>query len=58
MAAALLGMLQVMPAWEEGEMAWRLVRLAAVCAVGGGAYFVVLGALGFRPRDFARRTVA
>lgn len=58
MAAALLGMLQVMPAWEEGEMAWRLVRLGAVCAVGGGAYFVVLGALGFRPRDFARRTVA
>jgi len=58
MAAALLGMLQVMPAWEEGEMGWRLMRLASVCAVGGGAYFVVLGALGFRPRDFARRTVA
>jgi len=57
MAAALLGMLHLMPAWEQGDMAWRLVRLAAVCAVGGGAYFAVLLLLGFRPRDFARRTI-
>jgi len=56
MAAALLGILQVMPAWEEGQMWWRLLRLAAVCAIGGGAYFVMLGLLGFRPSDFARRT--
>jgi putative peptidoglycan lipid II flippase len=58
MAAALLGILQVMPAWEEGQMWWRLIRLAAVCAIGGGSYFVMLGLLGFRPRDFARRTMA
>jgi putative peptidoglycan lipid II flippase len=57
MAAALFGILQVMPAWEEGQMWWRLIRLAAVCAIGGGAYFVMLGLLGFRPRDFARRTL-
>jgi putative peptidoglycan lipid II flippase len=58
MAAALLGILQVMPAWEEGQMWWRLIRLAAVCALGGGAYFLMLGLMGFRPRDFARRTLA
>ena len=56
MAAALFAMLQWMPAWEQGSMLWRLLRLAAVCAVGGGAYFVTLGLLGFRLRDYARRT--
>ncbi|MEM6159716.1 murein biosynthesis integral membrane protein MurJ [Erwinia sp. P6884] len=56
MAASLVGMLWVMPSWEIGNMAWRLLRLAAVCAVGGSVYFLVLVALGFRPRDFARRT--
>ena len=58
MAAALLGVLYVMPDWATGNMLWRLIRLAAVCAVGGGVYFAVLMLLGFRLRDFARRTVA
>ncbi|VTT28156.1 putative virulence factor [Klebsiella pneumoniae] len=58
MAAALVGVLYLMPDWATGNMLWRLIRLAAVCAVGGGVYFAVLGLLGFRPRDFARRTVA
>jgi len=57
MAAALVGMLQLMPDWADGNMPWRLVRLAGVCAVGGGVYFAVLMLLGFRLRDFARRTV-
>jgi len=57
MAAALLGMMYVMPDWASGNMLSRLLRLAAVCAVGGGVYFVVLGVLGFRPRHFSRRTV-
>ncbi|WP_442796557.1 murein biosynthesis integral membrane protein MurJ [Pantoea vagans] len=56
MAGALFAMLQWMPAWEQGAMLWRLLRLAAVCAVGGGAYFLALGLLGFRLRDYARRT--
>ncbi len=56
MSAALLGVLMLMPDWANGSMLWRLLRLAAVCAVGGGAYFVTLGLLGFRVRDFARRT--
>ena len=58
MAGVLVAMLMVMPAWDIGGMPYRLMRLAAVCAVGGGAYFVVLALLGFRPRDFARRSVA
>lgn len=57
MAGALVGILMVMPDWESGNMAWRLLRLTAVCAAGGGAYFLALGVMGFRPRDFARRTV-
>ena len=58
MAAALLGILHVMPSWGEGEMYARLLRLAAVCVVGGGSYFVMLALLGFRLRDFARSTAA
>ncbi|MFS2224029.1 murein biosynthesis integral membrane protein MurJ [Pantoea sp. B65] len=57
MAAALLAMNQVMPDWDVGNMVYRLSRLAGVCVVGGGAYFLMLGLMGFRPRDFARRTV-
>jgi len=30
------------------------LRLALVVAVGGAAYFAMLGLLGFRLRDFAR----
>ncbi|KQN56681.1 murein biosynthesis integral membrane protein MurJ [Erwinia sp. E602] len=58
MAAALFGVLALMPEWATGNMAERLLRLAAVCAVGGGVYFAALALLGFRVRDFARRTVA
>ncbi|MFH8134113.1 murein biosynthesis integral membrane protein MurJ [Pantoea osteomyelitidis] len=58
MAAALWGLLQVMPAWEEGKMVWRLLRLALVCAAGGAAYFIMLALMGFRLRDFGRRTSA
>ncbi len=56
MAAALLATLQFMPPWADGHMAWRLVRLAGLVSVGIVAYFATLGVLGFRPRDFSRRT--
>ncbi|MBS0974666.1 murein biosynthesis integral membrane protein MurJ, partial [Serratia rubidaea] len=55
MSAVLVGMLWLMPAWDNGNMLERLLRLAAVVAAGVVAYFGVLGVLGFRPRDFARR---
>ncbi|WP_373974418.1 murein biosynthesis integral membrane protein MurJ [Chitinibacter sp. SCUT-21] len=57
MGAALFGMLQIMPEWSQGNMALRLLRLAGLVAVGIGAYFATLGLLGFRPRDFSRRSV-
>ncbi len=57
MAAALVGMLCVMPEWSLGGMPYRLLRLMAVVAVGIVAYFATLALLGFRPRDFARRTL-
>ncbi|AKL11506.1 TPA: murein biosynthesis integral membrane protein MurJ [Kluyvera intermedia] len=55
MAAALFGMLYVMPDWAQGNMAHRLIRLMAVVVVGGVAYFATLALLGFRVKDFARR---
>ena len=56
MAAALLGGLSLMPEWSQGSMAWRLLRLMAVVAVGGIAYFATLALLGFKVKEFARRT--
>ena len=57
MVVALLGMLQVMPGWAEGEMPVRLLRLGALVTVGAAAYFGMLLLLGFRPRDFARKAL-
>ncbi|MNT15335.1 putative peptidoglycan biosynthesis protein MurJ [compost metagenome] len=57
MCAVLLGVMYVMPAWEQGGMAERLLRLGALVAAGVIAYFGMLALLGFRPRDFARRAV-
>lgn len=56
MAAALMGVLSVMPEWSQGTMAWRLLRLMAVVAVGAIAYFATLALLGFKVKEFARRT--
>lgn len=55
MAAVLFAILWVMPAWGEGEMVWRILRLSLVCGIGGAGYFLTLGLLGFRVKDFARR---
>ena len=57
MVAALLGLLQVMPAWADGEMPLRLLRLGALVAAGATVYFATLLLLGFRPRDFARKAL-
>lgn len=57
MAVVLLALMHYMPAWEEGGMLLRLLRLGVLVAAGASAYFVVLALLGFRPRDFSRRAV-
>ncbi|MDR9891715.1 murein biosynthesis integral membrane protein MurJ [Pseudenterobacter timonensis] len=56
MAAALLGMMHVMPDWAQGTMPWRLLRLMAVVMVGVVAYFATLAVLGFKVKEFTRRT--
>ena len=56
MAAALMGMLYVMPEWSTGTMPYRLLRLMAVVLVGVMAYFATLALLGFKVKEFARRT--
>jgi putative peptidoglycan lipid II flippase len=57
MSAVLLGVMWLMPAWDQGNMLARLLRLGVVVGAGIVAYFAVLAILGFRPRDFARRVV-
>jgi putative peptidoglycan lipid II flippase len=57
MAVVLLALMHYMPAWEEGGMPLRLLRLGVLVAAGASAYFAVLALLGFRPRDFSRRAV-
>ena len=52
-----IGMMYVMPAWDEGGMPIRLVRLGALVVAGVIAYFGMLALLGFRLRDFSRRAV-
>lgn len=56
MAAALLGMMHIMPDWAQGTMPWRLLRLMAVVMVGVVAYFATLAVLGFKVKEFTRRT--
>ncbi|KHS92777.1 membrane protein [Pectobacterium brasiliense] len=57
MSLVLLGMLWWMPAWDDGNMTMRILRLLLVVVAGAGSYFATLTLLGFRPRDFARRSV-
>jgi len=45
----------LMPDWAQGDMLMRMLRLAVVVIAGVAAYFGMLGLLGFRPREFARR---
>lgn len=56
MSAVLLGMMHIMPEWSQGTMPFRLMRLLAVVIAGIVAYFATLMLLGFRVKEFARRT--
>lgn len=56
MAAALLGVMHLMPEWSLGTMPFRLMRLLAVVIAGMVAYFATLLVLGFRVKEFVRRT--
>ena len=43
--------------WFGASLMQRLMRLVPLLLAAGVAYFVVLGMLGMRPRDFLRRTL-
>jgi putative peptidoglycan lipid II flippase len=56
MSLVLLAIMHFMPAWAEDGMLLRLLRLGALVVAGVLAYFGSLLLLGFRLRDFARRS--
>lgn len=58
MAGVLLVVMHYLPAWGLGGMLQRCVRLGLLVVAGVASYFAVLFALGFRPRHFARRSLA
>jgi putative peptidoglycan lipid II flippase len=57
MSGVLLGLMYVMPAWSDGQMLERFIRLGGLVAAGVVAYFATLLLLGFRLKDFARSAV-
>jgi len=57
MAAVLMAGLHWMPAWEEGNMAMRLLRLSALIFAGMVTYFGCLYLCGLRPRQFVRKAL-
>lgn len=57
MSAVLLGLLSVMPDWQQGSMLYRLLRLMGVVIVGAFSYFAALFILGFKLKDFSKRSV-
>ncbi|MNG34808.1 putative peptidoglycan biosynthesis protein MurJ [compost metagenome] len=58
MSAVLLGAMHFMPAWDQGRMLERFLRLGALVAAGVVAYFGMLLLMGFRLRDFNRKALS
>lgn len=58
MVAVLLVIMHFLPAWADGNMLLRLLRLGALVLGGVLAYFGMLLLMGFRLRDFSRRAVS
>ncbi|MFJ4155009.1 murein biosynthesis integral membrane protein MurJ [Pseudomonas sp. NPDC089752] len=57
MVAVLLVGMHYLPAWEQGNMLQRFMRLGALIAAGIVTYFGCLYLCGFRPRHFARKAL-
>ena len=57
MSAVLLGLMQLMPAWDQGHMLERFIRLGGLVVAGVLAYFGMLLLLGLRLKDFARKSL-
>ena len=48
----------VIVTYNRKAMLQRCLRLGLLVAAGAGSYFAMLFAQGFRPRDFARRSLS
>ncbi len=57
MSAVLLGLMHFMPAWDQGHMFERFLRLGALVVAGVLAYFGMLLALGMRLGHFNRKSL-
>ncbi len=57
MSAVLLGLMHVMPAWDQGGMFERFLRLGALVVAGVVAYFGMLLLMGLRLRHFNRKSL-
>ena len=57
MAAVLLGLMHFMPAWGDGQMLERFMRLGVLVVAGVVVYFGMLLLQGFRLRDFNRKSL-
>jgi putative peptidoglycan lipid II flippase len=57
MAGVLVVGMKLMPAWEQGQMLARFLRLGVLIGAGIATYFGCLFLFGFRPRDFARKAL-
>ena len=57
MSAVLLVGMHYMPAWEQGIMLQRFMRLGVLIVAGVVTYFGCLFLCGFRPRHFARKAL-
>jgi putative peptidoglycan lipid II flippase len=58
MSAVLLVGMHFMPAWDQGHMLERFLRLGALVVAGVVAYFGMLLLMGFRLRDFNRKALS
>ena len=58
MSAVLLGLMHFMPAWDEGHMLERFMRLGMLVVAGVVVYFGMLLLQGFRLRDFNRKSLS
>ncbi|MFC0180235.1 murein biosynthesis integral membrane protein MurJ [Thorsellia kenyensis] len=57
MGLVILSILQWMPDWQFGNFAERIARLLLVVVLGAGSYFLVLIMLGFRIKDFTKKSI-
>jgi len=57
MSVVLFGLMHIMPAWGQGNMLERFMRLGVLVVAGVAVYFGMLLLQGFRLRDFNRKSL-